>query len=261
MTRVPVHSNEDLQSMRRAGAVIGNTLVLVAQAVEPGVTTAELDRIAARSIEEAGAIASFPLEIHPTLGTAFPGVICASVNEEIVHGIPSDRKLESGDIVSIDIGAIYQGFHADAARTVAVGKITSQVRRLLEVTEEALRRGIEKVRPGARLYEISAAIDQYASVKGMGIVRQYVGHGIGRTMHEPPQIPNHRMDTPGPPLQPGWALAIEPMLNLGTEKTRVLDDGWTVVTADGAPSAHFEHTVAVTPKGRWILTLPDDAAA
>lgn len=260
MSQVPVHSDEDLDAMRHAGVIAGNTLGLIARSIRPGVTTSELDGIARQSIEAAGAIPSFPLEFHPTLGTAFPGVICTSVNEEIVHGIPSDRRLVEGDIVSVDIGTIYDGFHADAAKTFGVGNISREAQRLLEVTEEALRRGIERVRPGGRLYDISEAIDRYATGKGLGIVRQYVGHGIGRTMHEAPQIPNYRMHTPGPELHPGWALAIEPMLNLGSEKTRVLPDGWTVVTADGSLSAHFEHTVAVTSKSRMILTLGDDSA-
>lgn len=257
--QVPVRDRSELGTMRRAGAIVGDTLSFLREKVMPGITTRDLDEWARREISRQGARPSFPEVVHPELDTPFPGAICTSVNDEIVHGIPSDRVLQEGDIVSIDLGVIYQGFHGDSATTVAVGNVSTEATRLLEGTEEALRRGIERVQPGRGLYEISEAIDQYATAKGLGIVRQYVGHGIGREMHQPPQVPNYRMHSRGPILKPGWALAIEPMLNLGSGDTRVLDDRWTVVTADGSLSAHFEHTVAVTDKGRRILTLPDGA--
>lgn len=254
---VAIRGRAELEAMRRAGVVVGETLAVLAKHVKPGITTGHLDRWAREQIERMGGRPSFPEVLHPTLGTPFPGAICTSVNDEIVHGIPSDRVLNEGDIVSIDLGVICDGFHADSATTVAVGAVSAGARKLLENTREALKRGIEQVKPDHGLYDISLAIDRYASAKGLGIVRQYVGHGIGTEMHEPPQIPNYRMHSKGPPLKPGWVLAIEPMLNVGAADTRVLEDGWTVATADGSLSAHFEHTVAVTRKGRWILTLPD----
>jgi methionyl aminopeptidase len=248
-----------LKLMRKAGAIVGNTLAMLSERVKPGVRTADLDEWARESLSRSGAVASFPEVIHPELGTPFPGAICTSVNDEIVHGIPSDRVLNEGDIVSIDLGAIYEGFHGDSAVTVAVGAVSAGAQKLLDGTREALRRGIERVGPERPLYDVSAAIDKYATSKGLGIVRQYVGHGIGRSMHEAPQIPNYHMHTPGPAMKPGWALAIEPMLNLGSEDTRVLPDRWTVATADGSLSAHFEHTVAVTARGHQIMTLPDES--
>ncbi len=247
--------------MRKAGSIVGDTLAMLAERVKPGIRTKDLDEWARQEVAKQGGRPSFPEVIHPELGTPFPGAICVSVNDEIVHGIPSDRVLVDGDVVSIDLGVIYQGFHADSATTVPVGTVSRDAAKLLSGTQEALRRGIERVQPGRGLYEVSSAIDQYATSKGLGIVRQYVGHGIGRSMHEPPQIPNYRMSSRGPLLRPGWALAIEPMLNLGSGETQVRPDRWTVATADGSLSAHFEHTVAVTPKGRWILTLPNGAAA
>lgn len=243
--------------MRRAGAIVGNTLAYLRERVVPGVTTGELDAWAQDEIRRQGGKPSFLGQLHPISKIPFPGVICTSVNDQIVHGIPGDYVLREGDIVSIDAGVIYEEYHADAAITVAVGPVSAAAQRLLDVTEESLRRGIERVRPGNGLYEISAAIGTYAAGKGFGIVRQYCGHGVGRSLWEPPQVPNYPMASRGPSLRPGMVLAIEPMLNAGSEDTIVLPDEWTVATADGSASAHFEHTVAVTERGHAILTLPD----
>ncbi len=246
--------------MRRAGAIVADTLAFLQAKVRPGISTKDLDDWARQEIHRLGGRPSFPDVVHPRLGTHYPGAICTSVNDEIVHGIPSpDRILVEGDIVGVDVGVIYRGLHADSAATFPVGKIAVQTQKLLDVTQEALRLGIERVQPGGRLYEVGAAIERYADSKGLTVVKQYVGHGIGREMHQPPQVPNHQQDKRSPIMRPGWGLAIEPMLNLGGEDTKVLSDGWTVATLDGSISAHFEHTVAVTPKGPWILTMPDGA--
>jgi methionyl aminopeptidase len=260
MSRVAVRAPEELKIMRQAGAIVAETLALLSERTVPGITTKDLDELARQEVSRRGARPSFPDVMHPDLGTPFPGAICTSVNDEIVHGIPSDRVLEDGDIVSIDLGVLYRGFHADSATTAWAGRLSLEARRLMEGTQEALTRGIDQVQPGRRLQDISVAIESYAAAKGLSVVRQYVGHGIGRSMHEPPQVPNYRTTKKGPILRPGWALAIEPMLNLGGEATRVLDDKWTVATADGSLSAHFEHTVAVTRRGHWILTVPDGTA-
>jgi methionyl aminopeptidase len=184
----------------------------------------------------------------------FPAAICCSINSEVVHGIPRGRRLESGDIVGIDIGLIHQGYHADSARTYAVGEVSEAARRLMEVTEEALWRGIERLRAGARIGDVSSAIQRHAEQAGFGVVHEYTGHGIGRSMHEAPEVPNLGLPGKGRRLTEGVVVAIEPMINEGTGDTRVLDDGWTVVTGDGRLSAHFEHTVAVTDGGPEILT-------
>ena len=233
---IAIRSPDELDVMRRAGAIVADTLALLSEQVSPGVTTKDLDRLAREEVARLGARPSFPEVRHPKLGTLFPAAICTSVNDEVVHGIPSNRALHEGDIVSIDLGVIYQSFHADSATTVPVGAVSPSVLRLLEGTQEALKRGIEQVRPGQGLYDISSAIDRYATAKGLGIVQQYVGHGIGREMHQPPQVPNHRMNTRGPLLRRGWALAIEPMLTLGSAETsssrRPVDgrhEGWIAV--------------------------------
>lgn len=258
-SEIAVRTQIDLERMSKAGAIVGNALSLLRRKIEPGVTTMDLDGWARREITSSGGHPSFPQVVHPDLVTPFPGVICASVNEEVVHGIPSDRVLDDGDIVSIDVGVIYDGMHADGAATMPVGHVSGEAQELLDAGEEALARGIDRVHPGRGVYEISAAIDEYARSKQLGIVRQYVGHGIGAHMHEPPQVPNFRMHTRGPALKVGWTIAIEPMLNLGTGNTRVQPDGWTVATTDGSLSVHFEHTVAVTSAGHRILTLPGDS--
>jgi methionyl aminopeptidase len=256
--KIPLRTREELKLMRHAGMIVGNTLAMLRERVAPGITTGQLDAWAREAVERYKGFPSFLQVEHPRTHIPFPGAICTSVNDEIVHGIPGTRVLQEGDIVSIDLGVVYKGYHADAAITVPVGRISDEAQRLIEVTEEALRRGIARVRPGNRLYDISEAIDSYATAKGVSIVRQYVGHGIGRSMWEPPQVPNFRMNARGPVLWPGMVLAIEPMLNLGGEETEVLPDQWTVVTADHSLSAHFEHTVAVTETGHQILTLPGD---
>lgn len=235
--------------MRRAGHVVSQVHVRIAQAIAPGVTTHDLDEIAREVIAEEGAKSSF-------LGhLGFTGRICASVNDEIVHGIPGPRVLKEGDIISVDVGAIIEGYHGDSAWTYPVGKISDEAARLLRDTEASLYGGIAAARPNARLYAIGHAVEEYARERGYGLVQQYGGHGIGRNMWEDPHVPNHGDPHQGIRLRPGMTFAIEPMLNLGGDETRgPLDDGWTVVTADGSLSAHFEHTVVITSGEAEILT-------
>jgi len=236
--------------MREAGRIVAETLALLEKAVEPGITTQELNDLAEKFILSRGAYPSFKGY------RGFPASICVSVNEEVVHGIPGLRKLSEGDIISIDIGVVLQGYHSDAAITVPVGRIPPEIQRLLSVTQEALWRGISQARPGRRLSDISHAIQAHVEKNGYSVVREFVGHGIGRTMHEEPQVPNYGRPGRGPRLEPGMTLAIEPMVNQGRPEVRVLENGWTVITADGSYSAHFEHTVAVTADGPKVLTLP-----
>ena len=243
-----IKSASELDCMRRAGEVVRCVKKKIREEIRPGVTTIELDGLAEREIRALGAVPSF----KGLYG--FPATICASLNEEVVHGIPSDRVIRDGDIVSIDVGAVVDGFHADSAFTVAAGSVGKREQALIDDTRESLQRGIAQVRPGARVGDVSAAVQRYAEAKGYGVVRQYVGHGIGRALHEEPPIPNHGPPGRGPLLRKGMAIAIEPMLNLGTWETEVLDDNWTVVTADGALSAHFEDTVAITDRGAEVLT-------
>jgi methionyl aminopeptidase len=243
-------SASELDKMRRAGAVTAGTIDRVVEAVAPGVSTLDLDRIAERFIRSQAATPSF-------LGyKGFTGSICASINDEIVHGIPAaDRVLADGDLVSLDFGAVWDGFHSDAAVTVFVGSPPSDAaKRLAETTEAALDAAISMIRPGGRLSDIGHAIEQVASGQGLGVVREYGGHGIGRALHEDPFIQNWGAAGRGPTLKPGLVVAIEPMLTLGRDGTRLLDDDWTVVTADGSLAAHFEHTVAVTDDGHEVLT-------
>ena len=240
----------ELDKMRRAGSITAATIDLVLEAVTPGASTLDLDRIAERFIRSEGATPSF-------LGyRGFAGSICASINDEIVHGIPAaDRVLADGDLVSLDFGAIWEGFHSDAAVTVFVGAPPGDdAKRLAETTEAALDAAITVIRPGGRLSDIGHAIEQVATEQGLGVIREYGGHGIGRALHEDPFIQNWGAAGRGPELKPGLVVAIEPMLTLGGDGTKVLDDGWTVVTADGSLSAHFEHTVAVTDDGHEVLT-------
>lgn len=247
---VTLKTAEQVATMRRAGRVVAEMLARTTAAVRPGITTGELDRIAAQVLKDQQATSSF-------LGYyGYPATICTSVNDEIVHGIPGRRKLKEGDIIGIDAGAIVDGWHADAAVTVPVGRVSDEALRLIRVTEEALRRGIAAARAGGRLGDIGAAVQAFAERSGYSVVRNYVGHGIGRAMHEPPQVPNFGTAGVGRPIGSGLCVAIEPMLNAGAKETRLLDDGWTVVTADGSLSAHFEHTVAVTDEGPVVLTLP-----
>jgi methionyl aminopeptidase len=243
--------------MREAGLIVGRTLAALAAAANPGVSTADLDAIAEQRITAAGATASFK-GYH-----GYPATICTSVNEEIVHGIPSEaRRLEPGDIISIDCGAIVRGWHADAALTVGVGQISDELSRLLGACEQALWHGLAQARAGRRLTDISHAVEQSARAAGSyGIIEEYVGHGIGSEMHMDPPVPNYGRPGRGPLLASGMALAIEPMLALGARHTRLLDDGWTVVSADGTPAAHFEHTVAITTDGPWVLTAEDGGEA
>lgn len=241
-------SQRELNYLRDAGQIVAETLNEVKKAVKPDVTTLELDRIAEQYIKSKGAVPAFK-GYH-----GFPGSICASVNEEVVHGIPGLKRLETGDNVSIDIGAIINGYNGDAAITVPVGAVDAEVEKLIEVTEQSLYKGIEKALAGNRLSDISHSIQTHAEKHGFGVVRDFVGHGIGRNMHEDPQIPNYGLPGRGPRLKPGMTLAIEPMINAGTHEVKTLKDNWTVVTVDGKRSAHFEHTIAITDDGPEILT-------
>ena len=242
-------SPEEVAKMRRAGRIVSATIEEVTGAVKPGMTTADLDAVAEKRIRDEGATPSF-------LGyRGFPASICASVNEEVVHGIPGTRRLAEGDILSLDFGAIWEGYHADAAVTVFVGEPPSaEAEKLVRVTEEALEAGISQVRAGNRLSDISHAVEQVVEGAGFSVVREYVGHGVGRNLHEDPQIPNYGPPGRGPELKTGLVIAIEPMVNMGGWETRVLQDDWTVVTSDGSLSAHFEHTIAVTDEGPEVLT-------
>ena len=235
--------------MREAGRVVAFAKSRLAEAIRPGITTRELDGIAEDEIRRHGAVPSF----KGLYG--FPATICASINHEIVHGIPSDRRVDEGDILSVDVGAVVEGFHSDSAFTVGVGEIPIEAQRLIDATRESLRLGIAAARNGARVGDISAAVQSYAEGKGYGVVRQYVGHGIGRDLHEDPQVPNYGAKGRGTLLREGMVIAIEPMLNIGTWETKVLDDDWTVVTADASLSAHFEDTVAIASGGPEILTV------
>jgi len=234
--------------MREAGRIVALTHQELANLIQPGISTRELDSIAENVIRKYGATPSFK-----GYG-GFPGSICASVNEELVHGIPGDRVLKDGDIISIDIGANFKGYHGDSAWTYAVGTISEEDKRLMQITEESLYKGIEQAKPGTRLSNISHAIQNYVEAAGFSIVREYVGHGIGSELHEDPQIPNFGPPERGPRLKPGMVLAIEPMVNAGSRYVRTLQDNWTVVTQDKKNCVHFEHTVAITDTGYEILT-------
>ena len=245
-------SATELDKMRRSGRILADTILRVLEAVEPGATTADLDAVAEERILAAGAVSNF----KGYRGT-YPATICTSVNAEIVHGIPSaTRVLQEGDLLSLDFGCIWEGYHSDSAVSVFVGGVapSPEAEHLAKVTEAALDAAIAAVVPGGRLTDIGAAIEDVAAPEGLGIVREYGGHGIGRAMHEDPFIQNYGPAGRGPALKPGLTVALEPMLNLGAEETRLLADQWTVVTADGSLSAHFEHTVAVTEDGHEILT-------
>lgn len=237
--------------MREAGRIVAITLQELEQKIRPGMTTAAVDEIAERMVLSMGATPAFK-GYH-----GFPASVCISINDEIVHGIPTPaRVIEEGDVVSLDFGAIYKGYYGDSAITVGVGAISPEAKALLEATKGSLQEGIKHARAGRRLGEISHAIQDYAESHGFSVIRQYVGHGIGRSMHEEPQVPNFGPANRGPVLRPGLVLAIEPMLTTGTVETRVRPDNWTVVTADGGLSAHFEHSVAITTGEPEILTLP-----
>ena len=245
---IELKSPGQLQIMRRAGRVVAEVLEELRRTVRSGMTTLELDDLARAAIIRLGARVAFKGY------RGFPGNICTSVNEEVVHGIPSRRKLVRGDIVGLDVGAIVEGYYADAAMTVAVESISAEAERLLQVTEEALAEGISMAVPGRRLSDISHAVQKKVEGKGYSVVREFVGHGIGTQLHEPPQIPNYGAPGYGPTLKAGMVLAIEPMVNQGKPEVRILSDGWTAVSLDGSLSAHFEHTVAVTEGAPEILT-------
>ncbi len=243
-----IKSDREIAAMREAGRIVAMVLQVLKAKIRPGIKTGELDVLAAAELERAGAKPSFK-GYH-----GYPANVCVSVNDEIVHGIPGERIINEGDIVSLDFGAIYKGFQGDAALTVGVGSISLQAKELMNVTEGALGAGIAAAYPGARLGDISAAIQDYVEGKGFSVVREYTGHGIGRDMHEEPQIPNIGLPGTGPVLKKGMALAIEPMVNAGDWRTRVGSDGWTVLTADGSISAHFENTIAITGEAPEVLT-------
>lgn len=246
---VIVKSPQEIALMRAAGRVVAAILESLAKAVRPGVTTGELDQVAEEEVERWEAQASFKNY------RGFPASICTSINEEVVHGIPGGRTLREGDIVSLDFGAKLNGFHADAAVTLGVGRIAREAQSMIDVTRVALEEGISAARAGGRIGDISAAIQSCVEGRGFSVVREYVGHGIGRSLHEDPQIPNFGNPGDGLVLQRGMTLALEPMVNAGTWRTRVVENGWTVVTVDGRLSAHFEHTIAITDSGPEILTV------
>src|SRR5690242_8196101 len=241
-------SREELDKMRRAGLIVAETLRELRRMVEPGISTRQLDAYAEKKIRSAGAYPTFK---HYR---KFPASICASINDEVVHGIPSNRKLREGDIIGIDCGATLRGYVGDAALTVPVGQISEDVQKLMEATRASLFKAIEHCRVGNHLGDVCNAVQAYVEPLGYSVVRPFCGHGIGRAMHEDPQVPNYGKPGTGPVLREGWVLAIEPMVNLGRHDVKVLSDGWTVITLDGRPSAHFEHTVAITEEGPQILT-------
>ena len=248
-------SKRELDKMRAAGRLVGQVLAHLRTLVEPGITTMEVDRAAEKMIRDAGALPTFKGY------NGFPYSICASVNEQIVHGFPSNYKLKDGDIFSIDVGVTLEGFVGDTATTVPVGKVSEDRLKLIRVTQECLERAIEQCRPGKHLGDIGWAVQEHAEANGYSVVRDYVGHGIGRRMHEDPQIPNYGRPGLGPKIKSGYVFAVEPMVNLGTHHTKVLSDGWTVITMDGQPSAHVEHTIAITDDGPEVLTLVREASA
>lgn len=241
-------SSKELETMRAAGRIVYEAHQLLKESIRPGITTKELDQIAEKFIRKQGATPSFKGY------NGFKGSVCTSVNEELVHGIPGDRVLEDGDIISIDVGAFYQGYHGDSAWTYPVGQITEEAAELLRVTEESLYKGLAEAKPGNRIGDISHAIQVYAENAGFSIVREFVGHGVGQNLHEEPNVPNFGLAGKGPRLKPGMTLAVEPMVNAGKRFVRTLDDDWTVVTQDGSLCAHFEHTIAITEDGHEILT-------
>ncbi|MDR3288697.1 MAG: type I methionyl aminopeptidase [Peptococcaceae bacterium] len=245
---IVLKSASQLEKMRKAGKLVAETLQLLRETLEPGMTTGYLDQLAEDYIRQQGALPAFKGY------NGFPATLCTSVNEQVVHGIPGLRKLRSGDIISIDCGAILEEYYGDAAITLPVGEISDVHRQLLKITEESLAFGLAQAKVGNRLYDVSHAVQMHVESHGFSVVRDYVGHGIGKAMHEDPQIPNYGKPGRGPRLELGMVLAIEPMVNLGTYQVKMLEDQWTVVTTDGLPSAHFEHTVAVTENGPEILT-------
>jgi methionyl aminopeptidase len=251
-------SARELDQMRRAGRIVAEVLALIEAELRPGVTTGHLDRLAERHIRTAGAIPSFKGYLgggkYGASARAFPASTCISIDAEVVHGIPGERTVRDGSLVSVDVGAIVDGWHGDGARTFVVGDVPDEVRDLVDATRLAMMAGIGAARPGARVGDISAAVEDVGRAGGYGIVKPFVGHGIGTEMHQDPQVPNYRTGSRGAELQPGMCLAIEPMFTLGSGDVHVERDGWTVSTTDGAMAAHFEHTIAVTDSGPEILT-------
>lgn len=244
-----IKSEREIAVMRQAARIVAAVLEILTKNIRPGLKTLELDIIAREEIKKRGAIPSFKGY------RGYPANLCVSINDEVVHGIPGERTLKGGDIVSLDLGAIYKGFHGDAAVTVGVGEVSTSARKLMETTEGALMAGIKAARGGARLGDISAVIQEYAESRGYSVVREYTGHGIGREMHEEPQIPSFGLPGTAPELKKGMTLALEPMVNIGDWRTRTDDDHWTVRTADGSLSAHFEHDIAITDGEAEVLTV------
>ena len=255
---IEIKTPEQIGKMRVAGRLVGETLELLRASVRAGITTGELDAIAEDNIRSGGGIPSFKGYGYPP----FPASICASVNDEVVHGIPGDRALADGDLISIDCGAIVDGWHGDAAITVAVGEVNADLQRLMDVTEGAMWAGFAAARLGGRVSDISHAVESHVRAHGeYGILEDYTGHGIGTAMHQPPNVPNYGRPGRGARLGRGLALAVEPMVTLGSKHTLVADDDWTIVTTDGSWAAHFEHTFTLTPDGPWILTAIDGGEA
>ena len=251
--RIAIKSRREIELMREIGQFTAEILLELRERAQPGVTTKQLDEIAAKALGKRGLNSPF-LGYTPGGAAPYPAVLCTSVNEEIVHGIPGPRELREGDIVSLDFGVETRGWHGDSAVTIAIGEVDSEANQLIDTTRNALEKGIERMVPGDRLSDIGHAVQRCAEKEGYGVVRQFVGHGIGREMHEPPQVPNYGRPGRGPRLRVGMVFAIEPMVNIGSEKVRVLKDQWTAVTADGSLSAHFEHTVLITDNGPEVLT-------
>lgn len=245
---ITIKSNREVELMKVAGEIVGKTHRYLEKYIKPGITTKEIDKLADDFIIKSGATPSFK-NLY-----GFPGTICISVNDEVVHGIPGNRKLKSGDIVTLDIGACYKGYHGDSAWTYAVGNISEEKQLLMKQTEEALFKGLEVIKEGVHLGDVSYSIQSYAENHKLGVVKELTGHGIGSSVHEDPDVPNYGKSGTGPILKSGMTIAVEPMLNLGTADVYMLDDDWTIITADGKPSAHFEHSVLVTKEGYTILT-------
>ncbi|HXQ24306.1 MAG TPA: type I methionyl aminopeptidase [Candidatus Acidoferrales bacterium] len=252
---ITLKTPQDIDTMRAANLIVAEVLAELRRHVRPGVTTGDLDRIAERMTYERGAVPAF--KGYEVAGRVFPASVCTSINDEIVHGVPSERRvLHAGDIIGLDFGVRYQGFYGDAAVTVAVGEADAEAQRLMQTTREALWAGIDQVKVGNRLGEVSAAIQERVEREGFSVVRDFVGHGIGRRLHEEPQVPNYGQRDRGVRLREGMVLAIEPMVNVGAPEVMIKQDGWTAVTRDGRRSAHFEHSVAVTPDGPFVLSQP-----
>jgi methionyl aminopeptidase len=250
---IRIKTRREIEAMREAGRHVAEILLELREAARPGVTTGELDEQARRALKRRGVESSF-LGYAPYGLPAYPAVLCVSVNEEIVHGIPGPRELKEGDVLSLDFGASFEGYHGDSAVTIAIGAVSAEVQRLIDVTHDSLARAVGQMVPGKRLSDVGHAVQERVESDGFSVVRQFVGHGIGREMHEPPQIPNYGPGGRGPRLKPGMVFAIEPMVTAGGPEVRMLDDQWTAVTADGSLAAHFEHTILITDAGPEVLT-------